>query len=86
MFQLQIVNKLNKGGQIDIYCHKENQDSIIYPSHIFRYTLKLSSVDNECPLSGYNEQALSNSAGTSLSTWPFLLLSSYSIIYHPSIL
>ena len=84
MFQLQIVTKLNKRGQIHIYCHKETKDSIIYPSYTFWYTLKLSSVDNECPLGGSNEQGLSNSAGTSPSTWPFLLLHHISSIHFVS--
>ena len=60
IFWLQIVTKLNKRGRIHIYCHKENKNSIVYLSHIFQYTLKMSSVNNECPASGPNEWALGN--------------------------
>ena len=58
MFRLQIVTKLNKRGRIYIHCHKENKNSLIDLGHIFQYTLKKSSVNNECPASGPNEQAL----------------------------
>ena len=60
MFQLQIVTKLNKRGRAYIHCHSEDKNSIIYLGHTHQYTLKKSSVHNECPASGPNEWALSN--------------------------
>lgn len=72
MFWLQIVTKLNERGRIHIYCHKHNKNSIVYLGHIFQYTLKMSSVNNESPASGPNERALGPDH------------SSYSIVYRPS--